>query len=105
MAFKKISYDIAVKFAFVYLFTLIIFAIPFFIFPHYFSIESAFVLILAGIIIAFFFIYYFLIKPLERLQNIIKNMDKGNFSGENSKIESFSKNGINEIIAKLYKIF
>jgi methyl-accepting chemotaxis protein len=104
MAFKKISYDIAVKFAFVYLFTLIIFAIPFFIFPHYFSIESAFVLILAGIIIAFFFIYYFLIKPLERLQNIIKNMDKGNFSGENSKIESFSKNGINEIIAKLYKI-
>ena len=104
MAFKKISYDIAVKFASVYLFTVIIFAIPFFIFPHYFSIESAFVLILAGIIIAFVFIYYFLIKPLEMLQNIIENMDKGNFSGENSKIESFSKNGINEIIGKLYKI-
>jgi methyl-accepting chemotaxis protein len=104
MAFKKVSYDIAVKFASVYLFTVIIFAIPFFIFPHYFSIESAFVLILAGIITAFVFIYYFLIKPLERLQNIIENMDKGNFSGENSKIESFSKKGINEIIAKSYKI-
>ena len=52
MAFKKVSYDIAVKFAAVYLFTVIIFAVPFFIFPRYFSKESAFALIMAGIIIS-----------------------------------------------------
>ena len=104
MAFKKVSYDIAAKFAAVYLFTLIIFAVPFFIFPRYFSIESASVLIMAGIIISAVFIYYFLIKPLERLQTIVENIEKGNFLNEHGKTGVFTNNGINEIIGKLYKI-
>ncbi|MGC8555200.1 MAG: methyl-accepting chemotaxis protein [Candidatus Acidulodesulfobacterium sp.] len=104
MAFKKVSYDIAVKFAAVYLFTVIIFAVPFFIFPHYFSKESASALIIAGIIISAVFIYYFLIKPLESIQIIVENIEKGNFLNEHGKIGVFTKNGINEIINKLYKI-
>ncbi len=104
MAFKKVSYNIAVKFAAVYLFTVIIFAVPFFIFPRYFSIEAAFVLIIAGIMISAVFIYYFLIKPFERLQIIVENIEKGNFINEHGKIGAFGKNGINEIIGKLYKI-
>ena len=98
MAFKKVSYDIAVKLAAVYLFTVIIFAAPFFIFPHYFSKGAAFVLIIAGIIISAVFIYYFLIKPFEKLQIIVENLEKGNFLNERGKIDSF------EIINKLYKI-
>ena len=104
MAFKKVSYDIAIKFAAVYLFAVIIFAVPFFIFPRYFSIESASVLIMAGIIISAVFIYYFLIKPLERLQTIVENIEKGNFLNEHGKTGVFTNNGINEIIGKLYKI-
>ncbi len=98
MAFKKVSYDIAVKLAAVYLFTVIIFAAPFFVFPRYFSKEAAFALIIAGIIISAVFIYYFLIKPFEKLQIIVENLEKGNFLKERGKIDSF------EIINKLYKI-
>jgi methyl-accepting chemotaxis protein len=104
MTFKKVSYDIAVKFATVYLFTVIIFAVPFFIFPRYFSKESALALIIAGIIISAVYIYYFLIKPLESIQIIVDNIEKGNFLNEHRKIGVFTKNGINEIINKLYKI-
>ena len=104
MAFKKVSYDIAVKFATVYLFTVIIFAVPFFIFPRYFSKESALALIISGIIISAVYIYYFLIKPLESIQIIVDNIEKGNFLNEHAKIGVFTKKGINEIINKLYKI-
>ena len=104
MAFKKVSYDIAVKFAAVYLFTVIISAVPFFIFPRYFSKESALALIIAGIIISAVYIYYFLIKPLESIQIVVDNIEKGNFLNEHGKIGVFTKNGINEIINKLYKI-
>ncbi len=91
MAFKKVSYDIAVKFAAVYLFTVIIFAAPFFIFPRYFSREAAVALIIAGIIISAIFIYYFLIKPFEKLQIIVENLEKGNFLNERGKIDAFTK--------------
>ncbi len=104
MTFKKVYYDIAVKFAAVYLFTIIISAVPFFIFPRYFSKESAFALITAGIIISAVYIYYFLIKPLESIQIVVDNIEKGNFLNEHGKIGVFTKNGINEIINKLYKI-
>jgi methyl-accepting chemotaxis protein len=104
MLFKKVSYDIALKLSSVYLFTVIVFAVPFFIFPRYFSKGTAAALIVAGIIISAFFLYNFLIKPFGELAVIVENLEKGNFSNDPGKADVPAKSGINEIINKLNKI-
>lgn len=104
MTLKKVPRDIILKVSGVYLFTVILFAVPFFIFPRYFSIETAAVLIIAGVVISAFFMYYFLIKPLIKLVFIVENLEKGNFLSGNGKTDAYTKSGINEIINKLYKI-
>jgi methyl-accepting chemotaxis protein len=104
MGFKKASYDIAARLAAIYLFTVIIFAAPFFIFPRYLSKEAGAALIVAGIIIFAVSVFYFLIKPLEKLGIIVENLEKGNFPDGHGKTGVFGESGVNGIINKLYKI-
>ena len=104
MKADKFSIDIALKLAGIYLFTVILFAVPFFILPSYFSKEKAAILIITGIIICIVFMYYFIFKPFIKLAILVENICKGNFSDINENGQVFSKSGINQIANRLYNI-